>query len=136
MTEYRRVILESPFAAPTTAGVRRHIAYARACIRDSLDRDEAPFASHLLYTQRGILNDRNPDERKRGIDAGLAWGTEADLTVVYIDLGVTQGMLQGIERAMTEGRPVEQRSLPDWADNPRQVLKTGAANEDTPPEAA
>ena len=101
------VILESPFAGD----VERNIEYARACVRDSLTRGEAPIASHLLYTQEGILNDDIPSERELGIDAGLAWGRVAEATVVYTDLGITEGMHQGIERSHADGRLVEYRSL-------------------------
>ena len=66
----KRVILESPYAGD----VERNVAYARACLRDSLLRGEAPIASHLLYTQPGVLDDQIPEERQMGIDAGLAWG--------------------------------------------------------------
>lgn len=101
------VIVESPYAGE----VERNIAYARACIRDSLQRGEAPFASHLLYTQDGILDDTIPIERAQGINAGLAWGRMADKTVVYADLGVSGGMQMGIERACAEGRAVEWRYI-------------------------
>ena len=47
------VIIESPFAGD----VDKNIEYARKCVRDSLNRGEAPSASHLLYTQPGILDD-------------------------------------------------------------------------------
>jgi hypothetical protein len=67
------VILESPYAGD----VETNTTYARACVRDSLSRGEAPLASHLLYTQPGILRDDVPDERQRGMDAGLAWGGQA-----------------------------------------------------------
>lgn len=103
----RLVILESPFAGD----VERNIRYARACLRDSLMRGEAPLASHLLYTQEGVLDDNNKEERQLGIDAGLAWGERADATVVYVDNGITKGMVEGIHRARTEGRTVELRSL-------------------------
>lgn len=49
----KRVILESPYAGD----VERNLTYARECVRDSLSRGEAPIASHLLYTQEGILKD-------------------------------------------------------------------------------
>lgn len=77
-------------------------------------RGEAPFASHLLYTQKGILDDTDKNERKLGIDAGLCWGEVADKTVVYQDLGITMGMLQGIDHAHSMKRPVEYRSLQKW----------------------
>ncbi len=101
------VILESPYAGDIEANV----AYARACVRDSLSRGEAPIASHLLYTQPGILRDEVAEERQWGIDAGLAWASKAETTVVYIDNGVSPGMAYGIANAQCAGRPVELRKL-------------------------
>ena len=103
----RRVILESPYAG----NIETNVAYARAAVRDSLLRGEAPIASHLLYTQPGVLHDEVPEERQHGIDAGLAWRDVADATVVYIDRGVTRGMEFGIATAREAGRLVEFRSL-------------------------
>lgn len=105
------VILESPFAAPDEVGIQRNIKFARACVKDSLDRGEAPMASHLLFTQRGILDDTIPEERRLGIEAGLSWGRVAEATIVYVNYGVSPGMKQGIDRARAEGRPVELRVL-------------------------
>src|ERR1700743_3548010 len=97
------VILESPYAGDTA----RNIDYAHQCIKDCLRRGEAPIASHILYTT--ALDDAVPEERALGIEAGLAWGKVADLTVVYTDFGISAGMRQGIDRARAEGRPVEFR---------------------------
>lgn len=91
------------------------IGYARVAMRDCLERGEAPYASHLLYTQPGVLDDDLPDERALGIEAGLQWGAMAPKTVVYTDLGVSAGMRQGIERAKAQGRAVEYRSLTGWS---------------------
>lgn len=107
----RRVLVESPYAGD----VERNERYARACLADCLVRGEAPIASHLLYTQPGVLDDTVPEERTRGINAGLEWGQFADATVVYEDLGVSNGMRLGIQHAERLGRPVERRSLMDWA---------------------
>ncbi len=103
----RRVILESPYAG----NVEANVAYARACMRDCLARGEAPLASHLLYTQEGILCDDHGPSRTLGIEAGLEWGCVAHATVVYTDRGITTGMQYGIDRAIKEGRHVEYRSL-------------------------
>jgi hypothetical protein len=46
-----------------------------------------------------------------GIEAGLAWGRAADLTVVYQDRGISPGMQEGILRAHREGRPIEFRRI-------------------------
>lgn len=101
------VIIESPFAGDVEA----NIAYARKCVRDSLSRGEAPIASHLLYTQPGILNDDVPHERQLGIDAGLAWKRVAEASVVYTDRGITRGMEYGIAAAKAAGLPVEFRRI-------------------------
>ena len=104
---------------PTYAGnIARNVKYARACVADSVARGEAPFASHLIYTQPGILDDTDPDERRQGIEAGLEWGRFADLTAVYTDLGLSEGMRLGLGRANHDGRRVEFRNLaPDWESN-------------------
>ena len=107
------VVLESPYAGD----VERNVAYARLCVRDCFLRGEAPIASHLLYTQQGILDDTIPEERKFGIDAGLAWKSFAQATVVYIDYGISEGMQYGIQRAEAEGRPVEYRKILNAPDN-------------------
>jgi len=101
------VIIESPFAGD----VERNILYARRCVKNSLERDEAPIASHLLYTQEGILDDTIPFERQKGIDAGLAWRAVAEGTVVYTDYGVTKGMEYGIAAALEADIPVVYRRI-------------------------
>lgn len=105
-----RVIIESPYAGDIELNVR----YARAAMRDSLARGEAPLASHLLFTQEGVLRDDVPAERAEGIAAGLEWGKVAHLTAVYTDLGISAGMKQGIESARKNGRMVELRKIPGW----------------------
>lgn len=103
----RRVILESPYAGD----VDRNVAYARKCLGDSLLRGEAPLASHLIYTQPGVLNDDDPTQRRMGMEAGFFWLQVCDASAVYIDLGISQGMLEGIERARELGIPIEYRSI-------------------------
>lgn len=103
----RLVIIESPYAGDVEANV----VYARRCVRDSLLRGEAPIASHLLYTQPGILDDDIPSERQHGIDAGLAWRAVAQASAVYIDRGISKGMEYGISAARAAGLPVEYREI-------------------------
>ena len=105
------VILESPFAASNGKTVEENIQYARRCVRDSLSRGEAPIASHLLYTQEGILDDLIPEERQWGIDAGLSWKAVAEGSVVYTDYGITKGMEYGIAAAKAAGLTVDFRTL-------------------------
>lgn len=102
----KRVIIESPYAG----NVPDNLAYARACMADSLDRGEAPIAFHLLYTQ--VLDDGVPAARLQGLRSGFNWYGKADLIAVYTDLGISEGMRMGIEQAAYLGIPVEQRKLP------------------------
>ena len=101
------VIIESPFAGE----VEENIKYARQCLRDSILRGEVPFASHLLYTQEGVLDDDDPYERELGINLGLDMGRIAALTAVYTDRGISRGMEYGIERAKNENRTIEYRTI-------------------------
>ena len=105
-----KVIIESPYAGDVETNLR----YARACMKDCFDRGEAPFASHLLYTQDGVLDDTIPNERALGIDAGLLWGAMADKSVLYTDLGISKGMEYGIASAERHNRPIEYRTLTGW----------------------
>lgn len=98
----KRVILESPYRGHgETAGEIRsrtdwNVVYARACIRDCLFRGEAPIASHLLFTQPGVLRDEVANERALGIAAGLAWFPVAECSVYYTDHGWSSGMLSAL----------------------------------------
>lgn len=108
----RRVILESPYAGD----IQRNVEYARACLRDCLERGEAPIASHLLYTQPGVLRDEVPEEREWGIAAGLAWSDTfvCDAAVFYTDRGWSHGMLAAKKHHVENGTPIEERTLPGF----------------------
>lgn len=112
----RLVVVESPYAGADAEEVELNVEYARACLADCLRRGEAPYASHLLYTQPGVLDDRSPEERRLGMAAGFAWGAQAESVVVYVDRGVSPGMVEGVRRARWAGRPVEFRSLRGMSD--------------------
>jgi hypothetical protein len=105
------VIIESPLKADTDEGYERNREYARACMRDSLSRGEAPYASHLLYAQPGILDDTDPREREMGILAGFAHGALFKVRVFYLDLGMSKGMQRGWDESGRLGQIVETRFL-------------------------
>ena len=109
--EMRLVIVESPYAGATPEAIAGNVAYARAALADCLRRGEAPFASHLLYTQPGVLRDEVPAERRLGIAAGFAWGNRAKAAVFYLDLGWSSGMRGAVEHWRDCGVPIEERYL-------------------------
>lgn len=112
------VVIESPYAGD----VEKNLTYVRAAMKDCFKRGEAPFASHALYTQPGVLDDTNPEERKLGIEAGFEWGDVVErigyderevypLTVFYVDLGFSKGMKAALERCKANDREFEIRFL-------------------------
>ena len=76
---------------------------------DCLNRNEAPYFSHLLYPL--VLDDNKPEERERGILAGFAWRNQSNKTVVYADLGISEGMKFGIINALKQKDKIELRFL-------------------------
>lgn len=101
----KRVIIESPFRGD----VERNISYARKAMGDSISRGEVPFASHLLYAQ--VLNENIPLESATGILLGFEWYKVVRACCVYVDYGVTQGMLLGMEEAKRRGIPIFRRKI-------------------------
>lgn len=103
----RLVVLESPYAGDIVS----HTFYARRAVKDSLRRGEAPIASHLLYTQAGILDDDNPTERLWGITAGHEWFRVCDAVVFYMDFGMSRGMNRALDLATSRGLTIERREI-------------------------
>lgn len=103
----RLVVIESPYAGD----IERNLRYLRACMADCLARGESPYASHALYTQPGVLDDREHEQRALGIAAGFAWRLVAEATIVYGNFGISKGMQYDIDHAELHGRPIEYRRL-------------------------
>lgn len=102
------VIIESPYAGDVEA----NLSYARKAMADSIHSyGEAPIASHLLYTQPGILDDAIEHERTLGIAAGLAWRSVAQEAVFYVDRRWSKGMVAAKELYEREGFPFSIRSI-------------------------
>ena len=101
-----KVIIESPFAGDVETNVR----YAFRAMRHSIGLGEAPMASHLLYPQ--VLNDSEPSDRSRGIQAGYEWMQVADKVAFYVDLGWSPGMIAALKVARKIfPKPIELRRI-------------------------
>ena len=105
----KTTILESPYSASTSQGIEANVAYACDCMADSLERGEAPYLSHLLYTL--VLDDSDAEQRALGIAAGQAWMLVAEQVAVYTDRGISAGMQLGIDAAVKAGVPIVYRKL-------------------------
>jgi hypothetical protein len=111
----RRVIVESPYAG----NVQKNLWYLWACLRDSLWRGDAPFASHAFYTLPNVLDDTDVLERERGIHAGYAWAKHADAIIFYTDLGWSKGMLaaKAYHSMHSPHCTIEERTIPGWSES-------------------
>lgn len=123
MTRRPFVIVESPYAGD----VVRNLAYARAALADCIRRGETPFASHLLYTQHGVLDDNDHEQRKLGIEMGFEFWRMADAVIFYADYGWSRGMNAAKERLSKAklGPVYAERTLPAFVDgwNARHVVE-------------
>jgi hypothetical protein len=89
----------------------RNMRYALACVRDSLARGEAPYASHVFFDRRGLLDDADPHQRRAGMACGMAWCTHADVFAFYVDRGFSSGMSAAHIAACERGASVEVRRI-------------------------
>lgn len=105
----KRVCIESPYAAATETDLERNIMYAQKCMYDSICRGEAPFLSHLLYTQ--VLDDTVAEDRVKGMEAHHSWLDVCDLVVVYTDLGISKGVWDAVEYAGKQNKLVLYRTV-------------------------
>ena len=106
------VIIESPYAG----NVERNTKYLKECVLDCLKRGESPYASHAFFTQ--FLDDKIPEERTLGIEAGFVWSQKADKVVFYGDLGISPGMRSAALVHSKANRVIELRHLYLWEHRP------------------
>lgn len=105
----KRVVVESPYAG----NIKLNEMYGEFAMHDCLvNHNESPYASHLLYTRKHVLRDHIPEDRKLGIEAGFFWRDVSEKTIFYIDLGMTPGMVQGIDDCELKQKPYQTRQLP------------------------
>jgi hypothetical protein len=84
-------------ASPYSGDVEANVQYARWACLDCINRNEYPFAPHLLYPQ--FLEDGDEAQRAFGIDAGFAFWPIAQEIAFYTDRGWSKGMLDELEVA-------------------------------------
>lgn len=136
MEELKFAFIETPFKGKDWNETELNHLYTKACVGDSLRRGENPYASHLFFTQRGILDDRVHSERIKGINAGknieraltLASKQLSNIyvcTAVYTDRGISPGMEIGIKQAQEIQRIIDYRTLGDnWLVDFRDFLNS------------
>jgi|SRR4051812_430353 hypothetical protein len=101
----KRVFIASPFRGEREKNIR----YLKMCIKDSLDRGEAPYAPHAYLPF--LLDDDKPKERAQGILIGHKFLLVCSLTAVYNDYGISDGMQTEIDLAKAYKIPIQIRKL-------------------------
>ena len=123
------VAIESPYAGrlgPDFAkDEARNVLYLKACIQDCLARGESPYASHEMFTR--ALADSDPVQRKLGIEAGMYWAAKAESRILYLDRGLSPGMILGLKEAIRLKQTVVVRGLAAWR-GPLRVQALRALN--------
>ena len=93
----RKVYICSPYRAKDGAELDRNIDYAQQLTRQALEAGLAPITPHLYMTQ--CMDDKKPEERARGMAAGLALLKGCDFVIVGVKYGITEGMDREIHTA-------------------------------------
>ncbi len=97
--------------SPYSGDVEANVAYGKECLIDSIDRKETPFAGHLFYTQ--VLNDDDSEQRRRGMEMGRDWMESCAIVAVYVDRGMSKGMVSDVNFAMESNMNIIFRRLGD-----------------------
>lgn len=93
----KKVYICSPYRAKDGAELDRNIDYAQQLTRQALEAGLAPITPHLYMTQ--CMDDKKPEERERGMAAGLALLKGCDFVVAGVKYGITEGMDREIHTA-------------------------------------
>lgn len=92
-----RVYICSPYWAKDGVELDRNIEYAQALTKQALNAGLAPITPHLYMTQ--CLDDKKPQERAKGIAAGIALLKTCDVVIVGMKYGISEGMSREIQTA-------------------------------------
>ena len=83
----RKVYICSPYRAKDGAELDRNIDYAQQLTRQALEAGLAPITPHLYMTQ--CMDDKKPEERARGMAAGLALLKCCDFVIAGVKYGIS-----------------------------------------------
>lgn len=97
-------------ASPYAGDIKMNTEFAKEACRFVKNEGHAFFAPHLLYPF--ILNDDRPDERRCGMEMGLAVLARCDELWVFGSV-VSDGMVTEVREAARLGIPVRYFELAD-----------------------
>lgn len=93
----RKVYICSPYRAKNDAELDRNLEYAQALTRQVIEAGLAPITPHLYMTQ--CLCDEIPEERTKGMAAGLELLKCCNFVIAGVKYGISEGMSREIQTA-------------------------------------
>ena len=87
--------------SPYRGDTKRNKEYARQLTKAALDNHFCPIAVHLYLTE--VVDDNKPEERKRGMAAGLEILTRCKYILIGDKYGISDGMKEEITLAVLKG---------------------------------
>lgn len=97
-----RAVVESPYAGDTEDNLK----YLKGLLLWCVKFGYAPWASHAVYTQKGVLIDEIAEQRTAGIEAGLLVASFAQYTILGTEKGISKGMQYGMANAQKAKRQI------------------------------
>lgn len=95
----------SPYSGP----VQENEAYLRRCMALVLAEGHTPVAGHAYLPH--VLDDNDAAQRERGIKAGHDLLSACTEVHVFCDRGISAGMWQDIDHALSTAKPVVMRTI-------------------------
>lgn len=119
----KKVYICSPYKAKDGAELDRNIEYAQQLTRQAIEAGLAPITPHLYMTQ--CLNEDKPEERAKGMAAGLELLKACEFVLVGVKYGISEGMSKEIQTAKRLRMDVVN------ADKLRYYIKSGGEKDTT-----
>ena len=108
----QKVYIESPYGLSCGLSPEENVQYAKKCANDSLTKGEAPFAHQLfLYGNNLVVEYDNKGKEMSRSSVSSVWRKAADKNVVYTDMGISTGMILGIDESRYEDQKIECRGI-------------------------
>lgn len=87
--------------SPYRGDIKRNKEYARKLTRTALDNGFVPVTVHLYLTE--VTDEQNPEERKRGMAAGMAILEKCKYILIGDKYGISEGMKGEMTLAALKG---------------------------------
>ena len=110
----KMVIIDSPLKGVDDYETAMNILYAKACVHDSLLKNELALSPDIFYAQDDVLDEEIRKEKSLRKKSKLAWQKRAEKIVLYVDRGISREMNKNLKIAKEDGKEIEYRNLQNY----------------------